>query len=208
MADASGERMEARLSGHAGSPPSSTRTVRCGVSTAANISLLLFVGNELEGGPANLYLRTAGDEAKCTPLLGPQSPTCFESQGGRFTGTGSWLGVDYSLELTLSQTAAAWFWHVQLVNRAARARLLDLTYAQDLALAPYGAVRMNEYYVSQYVDHTPLVAPGTGRRGRVATEPAGQATVIRGRSSARCEGRVVCDGRAAAPRPRESRRGD
>ena len=162
MADASGERMEARLSGHAGlaaelNANGSLRRFDCG-----DISLLLFVGNELEGGPSNLYLRTAGDEAKCTPLLGPQSPTCFESQGGRFTGTGSWLGVDYALELTLSQTAAAWFWHVQLVNRTAGARLLDLTYAQDLALAPYGAVRMNEFYVSQYVDHTPLSHPARG----------------------------------------------
>ncbi len=34
--------------------------------------------------------------------------------------------------------------------------LVDLVYAQDLALAAYGAVRMNEYYVSQYVDYTPL----------------------------------------------------
>src|SRR4029079_7589405 len=33
---------------------------------------------------------------------------------------------------------------------------LDLVYAQDVALAPYGAVRLNEYYVSQYLDHTPL----------------------------------------------------
>src|SRR5262249_6971750 len=29
-------------------------------------------------------------------------------------------------------------------------------YAQDIALAPYDMVRLNEYYVSQYVDHTPL----------------------------------------------------
>ena len=162
MADASRERMEARLSGHAGlaaefNTNGSLRRFDCG-----EISLLLFVGNELEGGPANLYLRIADEEAQCTPLLGPQSPTCFETQSGRFTGTGSWLGVDYSVELALSQSATAWFWHVHIVNRAASARLLDLTYAQDLALAPYGAVRMNEFYVSQYVDHTPLSHPARG----------------------------------------------
>src|SRR3954462_11242312 len=158
MARASRERMEARLSGHAGhaawlNTNGPLRRFDCG-----DISLLLFVGNELEGGPANLYLRAVGEGAFCVPLLGPQSPTRFgaDSRSGRFTGTGSWLDVEYSLELGLSKSAAAWFWHVQLVNRSASARVLDLTYAQDLALAPYGAVRMNEFYVSQYLDHTPL----------------------------------------------------
>ncbi|HUO67668.1 MAG TPA: hypothetical protein VMV37_09040, partial [Gammaproteobacteria bacterium] len=164
MVDESAQRTEARLTGHAGlsaelNANGSLRRFDCG-----DTSLSLFVGNELEGGPANLYLRTAGDEAGCTPLLGPQSPTRFEidAEQGRFTGTGSWLDVDYSLALVLSKSATAWFWHVQLLNRAASARVLDITYAQDLALAPYGAVRMNEFYVSQYVDHTPLSHPTRG----------------------------------------------
>ena len=38
---------------------------------------------------------------------------------GRFTGTGSWRGIDYALELVLSKSATAWFWHVQLDNRTA-----------------------------------------------------------------------------------------
>ena len=39
---------------------------------------------------------------------------------------------------------------------------VDVVYAQDLALAPYGAIRMNEYYVSQYLDHAPLTHPARG----------------------------------------------
>ena len=164
MVDAIAERTEARLSGHAGltaeiNANGSLRRFDCG-----DISLALFVGNELEGGPANLYLRIAGEGARCTPLLGPQSPTCFETdaEGGRFTGTGSWHGVEYSLELVLSKSATAWFWHAQLVNRSDTAQVLDVTYAQDLALAPYGGVRMNEFYMSQYIDHTPLSHPTRG----------------------------------------------
>ena len=164
MTDASVDRTGARLSGHLGlaaemNANGSLRRLDCG-----SISLLLFVGNELEGGPANLYLRRLGDSPECMPLLGPHSPTCFElpAQNGRFAGTGSWSGVDYSLELMLSQSATAWFWHVQLNNSAASAQVFDLTYAQDLALAPYGAVRMNEFYVSQYIDHTPLAHPTQG----------------------------------------------
>jgi cellobiose phosphorylase len=164
MVDESAERTEARLSGHAGlsaeiNANGSLRRFDCG-----DISLSLFVGNELEGGPANLYLRMLGDDARCIPLLGPQSPTCFETdtKSGRVTGTGSWLGVEYSVELVLSKSATAWFWHVQLANRTSGAQALDITYAQDIALAPYGTVRMNEFYVSQYVDHTPLSHPARG----------------------------------------------
>ena len=122
------------------------------------------MGNELDGGPANLYLRLHGSPAECTPLLGPRSPTRYEATvaDNRFTGAGSWRGVEYALELVLAQSATAWFWHVHVSNRTADALLLDLTYAQDLALAPYGAVRMNEFYVSQYVDHTPLSHPAHG----------------------------------------------
>jgi cellobiose phosphorylase len=164
MTPAAAEPTGMRLSGHAGltaeiGENGSLRRFDCG-----DISLLLFVGNELEGGPANLYLRRHGRSVECIPLLGPQSPTCFEldTQTGRFSGAGSWLGVDYALELVLARSATSWFWHVQLANRTAQAQVLDLTYAQDLALAPYGAVRMNEFYVSQYVDHTPLSHPTQG----------------------------------------------
>ena len=63
----------------------------------------------------------------------------------------------------LSTSATAWFWHVQLEQRhLQRSGRSIITYAQDLALAPYGAVRMNEFYVSQYIDHTPLTHPTHG----------------------------------------------
>jgi cellobiose phosphorylase len=56
----------------------------------------------------------------------------------------------------LAEAAPVWFWHVGLENTGSAVAALDLIYAQDLSLAHYGAVRLNEYYVSQYVDHTPL----------------------------------------------------
>ena len=146
------------------------------------VCLTLFVGNEVEGGPANVYLRRlaptssepagAADPALVgepatsanpaatgwTPLLGPLSPTRFhlDRLSGTLRGTGSWMGIDYSIALVLAQTASAWFWHVRLENSNSTPQQVDLTYAQDLALAPYGSVRLNEYYVSQYVDHSPL----------------------------------------------------
>ncbi|HEY4974246.1 MAG TPA: hypothetical protein VII41_11600 [Steroidobacteraceae bacterium] len=128
------------------------------------ISLALFVGNEIEGGPANLYLRHHADTIHWTPLLGPFSATCFriDTASGRLVGSGAWRGINYSIVLVLAADACAWFWQVQLENTHSTPQQLDLTYAQDLALAPYGAVRLNEYYVSQYIDHLPLRHASSG----------------------------------------------
>ena len=137
----------------------SLRRLDCGA-----IVLGLFVGNELEGGPANLYLRRHADRVESIPLLGPASPTRFglNSDGSALLGRGRWGDIGYLVELTLAAGAPAWFWHVQLENHGATPQTVDLTYAQDLALAPYGAVRLNEYYVSQYLDHTALSHPQQG----------------------------------------------
>ena len=126
--------------------------------TSGTVSLGLFVGSEIEGGPTNLYLRRLGHKIAWTPLLGPSSGTIFRAdpEGGRLTGSGSWNGINYTIAFVLARGAPAWFWHLHLENITASAQQLDLTYAQDVALAPYGAIRMNEFYVSQYIDHTPL----------------------------------------------------
>ncbi len=137
----------------------SLRRLECGA-----IALALFVGNEIEGGPTNLYLRRHADDITWTPLLGPSSPTHFvvDSHGTALLGGGTWGDIGYVIEFRLAAAAKAWFWRVRLRNLGASRQTLDLTYAQDLALAPYGAVRLNEYYVSQYLDHTALSHPTQG----------------------------------------------
>jgi 1,2-beta-oligoglucan phosphorylase len=131
----------------------SLRRLDCGTTT-----LNLFIGNEVEGGPTNLFLRRRSGTLEWTALLGPSSPTRLAAPQttGRLSGRGRWQGIEYAISLALAQDAPVWFWHLRLTNASAEAQELDVTYAQDLALAPYGAVRMNEYYVSQYIDHTPL----------------------------------------------------
>jgi hypothetical protein len=48
-----------------------------------DILLHLFLGNEKEGDPANLYLRPLGATVEATPLLGPGSPAaCRVDQRG------------------------------------------------------------------------------------------------------------------------------
>ena len=115
-----------------------------------------FLGNELEGGPANLYLRRHGARMQWTPLLGPRGPGAVRLDPDALHITGAWQGIAFRVSLVLAQSAPAWFWHVALENTGADAQTVDLVCAQDIALAQYATVRLNEYYLSQYVDHTPL----------------------------------------------------
>ena len=115
-----------------------------------------FLGNELEGGPANLYLRRHGARMQWTPLLGPRGPGAVQLDPDALHITGAWQGIAFRVSLVLAQSAPAWFWHVALENTGADTRTVDLVCAQDIALAQYATVRLNEYYLSQYVDHTPL----------------------------------------------------
>src|SRR5262249_20888400 len=75
------------------------------------ICLPLFVGNELEGGPTNLYLRRHSRTLEWIPLLGPSSPTSFrvDPAGGMLVGSGSWLQINYTLALVLAESSPAWF---------------------------------------------------------------------------------------------------
>jgi 1,2-beta-oligoglucan phosphorylase len=130
----------------------------------ADVLVNLFPGNELEGGPANLYLRRHRSAPESIPLLGPRSPTrwCADRQSTAMLGTGIWQQLHYTIALLLADDAPAWFWHVTIENRSGAPQQVDLVYAQDIGLAAYDMVRLNEYYVSQYVDHTPLEHPDHG----------------------------------------------
>jgi len=127
-----------------------------------DIILNLFPGNEVEGGPANVFLRRLGNAPEATPLLGPGSPATYLSDGRTFVASGTWGDLSFRVRLVLAEAISAWFWHVDLENTGLLAVSCDLIHTQDLALAHYGALRLNEYYVSQYVDHTPLEHPQRG----------------------------------------------
>ncbi|TAG08691.1 MAG: hypothetical protein EAZ42_09610 [Verrucomicrobia bacterium] len=121
-----------------------------------DVTISLFGGNAVEGGPANVWLRRLGKETTCHPLLGPASGSevTFFDQG--FRAAGSWQGIDYSLEFLLCEDQPIWLWQVALENQNAGACEVDVIMMQDVALAHEGAIRLNTYYVSQYIDHTAL----------------------------------------------------
>ena len=127
-----------------------------------DITLNLFPGNAMEAGPATVYLRRLGDSPEFTALLGPESPSEFATGDRCLIARGMWRKVRYRVCLRLAEESPAWFWLVTLENVGSEGVTLDLLHTQDLALAAYGAIRQNEYYVSQYLDHCPLEHPQMG----------------------------------------------
>ncbi|HET6439265.1 MAG TPA: hypothetical protein VFG59_14445 [Anaeromyxobacter sp.] len=126
----------------------------------------LFMGNGIEPGPANLWLRLhRGAGVEAVQLLGPRSPLWPRPEptvGGGFESQGQWHGLAIALRLAPAEREPAWCMKVRLENRSSEARVVDLVYGQDLGLASPGAVRLNEHYVSHYIDFTPLAHPRCG----------------------------------------------
>jgi cellobiose phosphorylase len=130
----------------------SIRRIECG-----GVTLNLFIGNEAEAGPANLWLRWhAAGGIQAVPLLGPLSPLALQGDTEAFEMRGEWRGLRLQLQLRLAASAPAWFWHLRVENLAATAQTLDLLHVQDIGLASYAAIRLNEHYVSHYLDLSPL----------------------------------------------------
>lgn len=125
---------------------------------AADVHVNLFVGNEVEGGPANLWLRVRDRDGATGlhPLLGPRSPLALRGNAETFEAVGVCSDLRLRLTLRLAADAPAWFWHLRIDNLGRTARTVELLHVQDLGLAPYGAIRTNEYYVSHYIDLCPL----------------------------------------------------
>jgi cellobiose phosphorylase len=123
----------------------------------------LFPTNAVEAGPCNVYLRVhRTDAVYVIPLLGPNSPLRWEFLERGMVGEGTWENFRLQMRLLLAESEAVWFWHVRIENLGAENLSCDLIHTQDVGLAHYGAVRLNEYYVSQYIDHLALQHDGHG----------------------------------------------
>lgn len=63
----------------------------------------------------------------------------------------------------LHETENRWVWSVRIENLSSDARSISLAYVQDLGLASRGAVRTNESYIGQYIDHQIVDTEGNGK---------------------------------------------
>ncbi len=154
-----------------------------------DLTVNLFPGTAAEAGPANLWLRRLqadGSVVEAVPLLGPQgvlgdleATPAWDDDAPRARGSadgtriaepvapvalarGVRAGLDIQLRLVLSPDQPTLAWQLQITNVSTQQQSFDLLVLQDIGLSHWGAIRLNEFYVSQYVDLQPLEHPQAG----------------------------------------------
>ncbi|USK34171.1 cellobiose phosphorylase [Bacillus sp. F19] len=109
-----------------------------------------WMSNPIDGALNNLYLRLFLPEGmKVTPLVGTRSNSTVSYNESQAIWEGSFEDVSYKVVFTLTPNGI-WFWNVEVNGANVKA---DLIYGQDVGLAHRGAVRTNEAFTAQYVDH-------------------------------------------------------
>lgn len=109
-----------------------------------------WLSSPVDGSMNNVYLRFHDDGTiSYVPLLGIHATSAVRSDGSGIVWTGRAKGIAY--EVVFAPTGnGVWFWDVTLRGEG---RHVDVVYGQDVGLADPGAVRSNEAYLSQYIDH-------------------------------------------------------
>ncbi len=111
------------------------------------------LANAFDGSVGNIYIRIHGDkEINYYPVIGPKSTSGYSLSERGAVWKGEVHGIDYVCRLALSEEAT-WFYTVSISNRRASETTVDIVFAQDIGIAHEGAVRTNELYTSQYIDH-------------------------------------------------------
>ncbi|MGO4601666.1 GH36-type glycosyl hydrolase domain-containing protein [Terrabacter sp. 2YAF2] len=142
---------------------------------AFGTSLLLHPATVAEAGLTNVHLRVhRPDGIRRRALLGPGSGSVVTPGEGAVTVTGHHEGIDYRLVLRLGDEHASWHWDLELTNTSDEPVTADVVLTHDPALAPLGAVRTNEYYVSQYLDISPVTTTSHGTAVAVRQNMPGQ----------------------------------
>ncbi|WP_284241209.1 GH36-type glycosyl hydrolase domain-containing protein [Paenibacillus glycanilyticus] len=110
------------------------------------------MAHPVDGSMNNIYLRKHGESGiRFEPLLGIHSTSRLTKAGDKLIWDGTAFGgeLTYKVAFTLTKHGI-WFWDVTVQGGDAT---IDVVYGQDLGLGDVGAVRTNEAYISQYVDH-------------------------------------------------------
>lgn len=124
------------------------RDIQCG-----NTMLNQVISNSIDGSMNNIYVRMHHDNGiTVVPMLGIQSTSRVSFGEARVMWEGEAESLSYKVVFTLLPTNV-WFWDVTVQTAEGKAVTVDIIYAQDMGLADRGAVRTNEAYMSQYIDH-------------------------------------------------------
>ncbi|MGM0217306.1 GH36-type glycosyl hydrolase domain-containing protein [Enterococcus sp. AZ126] len=123
-----------------------------------NIMINQLHGNALDGSCNQLYLRVHEKSGiQTASMVGSNSASKFQFGNEQATWIGQFLGVSYQVDFRLAETGI-WFWQVTLSGSGQK---VEVIYGQDLGNATKGAVRSNEAYMSQYLDHHVTKENGT-----------------------------------------------
>jgi 1,2-beta-oligoglucan phosphorylase len=121
------------------------------------IMINLFNGNIIEGGLGNIYLRVFTSQGiEFTPLTGPSAPASYQIGEDRIVATGNFSGIEFRSSFICAENNF-WFRSTTLCNISDEPVSCDLVCFQDIGIAATAAVRNNEAYVSQYIDHAVFI---------------------------------------------------
>ncbi|MEG1752339.1 MAG: cellobiose phosphorylase, partial [Christensenella sp.] len=118
--------------------------------TYDNLLVNSCIGNDVDGGAANLWLRIhTKDGVKYKALIDASNDNVVEQSEDCLKFTGKALGVCYTVLFRAADTG--WFWNVTLSGNG---EIADVIYGQDIGMADTGAELENELYSAQYLGHT------------------------------------------------------
>lgn len=110
-----------------------------------------WISNPVDGSMNNLFLRIHEENGiRFYPLLGIRSGSKVSAGDRSIKWEGTVQGIAYEVNFVLTE-AGIWFWDVKTRGTSLT---VDVIYGQDLGVADIGAVRSNEAYLSQYIDHS------------------------------------------------------
>ncbi|KNE22344.1 GH36-type glycosyl hydrolase domain-containing protein [Virgibacillus pantothenticus] len=110
-----------------------------------------WLSNPIDGALNNIYLRIYRNwDITAVPLIGVRSNSEIFTTEKYVKWKGFFEDVNYEVTFYITD-AGVWFWDILLTGEDIE---VDLIYAQDLGLADKSAVRSNEAYMSQYMDHS------------------------------------------------------
>lgn len=115
-----------------------------------NIMTNQLFGNAIDGSFNNIFLRVFNnDQIDFYPLLGVKSASTFSTSSNKAKWVGTVHGIHYEVIFHLANEQT-WFWEINLNGKQLE---VDIIYGQDIGLAHQDAIRSNEAYTSQYLDH-------------------------------------------------------
>ncbi|MEI5992177.1 hypothetical protein A5881_003733 [Enterococcus termitis] len=115
-----------------------------------NIMINQLNGNALDGSLNQLYLRVHDENGiQSVPMIGSNATSQLYIGKEQISWQGNFLDVTYRVDFQVAESGI-WFWQVGLAGTGQK---VDVIYGQDIGNATTGAVRSNEAYMSQYVDH-------------------------------------------------------